>query len=87
MHDVLKQIWYEGLSPREKCKHTVEDALHSSEILKEKRKDFYETLTSEQRVMFDAYEDYLALQNRTMHEAAFEEGFRLGAILTRETLE
>ena len=86
MQKILEELWYGNLCPIENYRESCEQMSDLVEYIKKHRKDMKETMTDEQKAIFEKLDDCQREYASFAEEAIFVYAFRLGARIITETL-
>ncbi|MBO5040917.1 MAG: hypothetical protein J6D09_07450 [Clostridia bacterium] len=86
MQKILEELWYGNLCPIENYRESCEQMSDLIEYIKRHRKDLKDTMTDEQKAIFEKLDDCEdELENMSQREI-FAYGFRLGARIAIEIM-
>lgn len=86
MQKILEELWYGNLCPIENYRESCEQMSDLIEYIKRHRKDLKDTMTDEQKAIFEKLDDCEdELENMSQREI-FAYGFRLGARIAIEVM-
>lgn len=86
MQKILEELWYGNVCPIEGYSESREEASDLAEYIRKHRKDLKDTMTDEQKTIFEKLDDCEdELKNMSQREI-FAYGFRLGARIAIEVM-
>lgn len=86
MRDIIKELWYGNIQPQTDEHSNTQEMKELHDYINRHHGDLMTTLTDEQKVIFEKYEDAWTEYNSLSEEAIFVYAFRLGVQLTIESL-
>lgn len=86
MKDIIKELWYGNIQPQTDERNNTREMKELCNYKNRHHEDLMATLTDEQKVIFEKYEDAFTEYNSLSEEAIFVYAFRLGVQLTIESL-
>lgn len=86
MKDIIKELWNGNIQPQTDEQSNTQEMKQLCDYMKRHHEDLMATLTDEQKVIFEKYEDAWTEYNSLSEEAIFVYAFRLGVQLTIESL-
>ena len=86
MQKILEELWYGNICPIESYRESHEQTSDLTEYIRRHRKDLKDTMTDEQKAIFEKLDDCSdELENMSRREI-FAYGFRLGARIAIEVM-
>ena len=86
MQKILEELWYGNLCPIENYRESCEQMSDLIEYIKRHRKDLKDTMTDEQKTIFEKLDDCSDELDSMCQREIFAYGFRLGARIAIEVM-
>ncbi len=86
MSNIIAELWYGNLRPHEQFVPHNEEVKTLVHLIEKNRAALSATLTEEQRIALEKYDDCAAELSALLEQQLFCYGFRLGGRLMLETL-
>ena len=86
MQKILEKLWYGDLCPIENYRESHELSLDMVEYIRKHRKDLKDTMTDEQKAIFEKLDDCEDELDNMCQREIFSYGFRLGARIPIEVM-
>ncbi len=83
---IIKELWYGNVNPNESGIFNTSKIKELTEYITQHRTALDETLSDEQKVLFEKFLDYRNEQESILETIIFEYGFKLGARFVAESL-
>ena len=84
MKSIIKELWHGNISPQEDSRNNSPEMKELMDYMARHHEDLLNTMTDEQKEIFEKFEDCWGEYATYAEEAIFEYAFRLGARLTME---
>ena len=86
MKNMIKELWHGNISPQEDSRNNSLEMKELMEYMARHHEDLLNTMTDEQKEIFEKFEDCWGEYATYAEEAIFEYAFKLGAKLVYEAL-
>ena len=84
MKSMIDELWYGNVSPMDDTRNNTEEMKELMSYIARHQEELVATLTDEQKVIFEKFDDCLSKYASKAEKAIFLYAFRLGARLTME---
>ena len=84
MKNMIKELWHGNISPQEDSRNNSPEMKELMEYMARHHEDLLNTMTDEQKEIFEKFEDCWGEYATYAEEAIFEYAFKLGARLAIE---
>ena len=84
--NVIKELWNENIVPDDDIRSRPTEMKQLMEYMARHHKDLIDSMTDEQKVIFEKFDDCWCEYAGLAEEAVFEYAFRLGMKIAIETL-
>ena len=84
MKSIIKELWHGNISPQEDSRNNSPEMKELMEYMARHHEDLLNTMTDEQKEIFEKFEDCWGEYATYAEEAIFEYAFKLGARLAIE---
>ena len=84
MKSMIKELWHGNINPQEDSRNNSPEMKELMEYMARHHDDLLNSMTDEQKVIFEKFEDCWGEYASYAEEAIFEYAFRLGARLVME---
>ena len=86
MKSMIKELWHGNINPQEDSRNNSPEMKELMEYMARHREDLLETMTDEQKEIFEKFEDCWGEYATYAEEAIFEYAFKLGMQITIDVL-
>ena len=86
MKNMIKELWHGNISPQEDSRNKSPEMKELMEYMARHHEDLLNTMTDEQKEIFEKFEDCWGEYATYAEEAIFEYAFKLGMQIAIETL-
>ena len=86
MQKILEKLWYGDICPIENYRESQEQSSDLIEYIRRHRKDLKDTMTDEQKAIFEKLDDCEDELDNMSQREIFSYGFRLGARIAIEVM-
>lgn len=86
MKDSIKELWYGNIQPQMDEQSNTQEMKQLCDYMNRHHEDLMATLTDEQKVIFEKYEDAWTEYSSLSEESIFVYAFKLGMQLAIESL-
>lgn len=84
--NVIKDLWHGNIVPEDDIRNRSPEMKQLMEYMAQHHKDLIDSMTDEQKVIFEKFDDCWCEYASLVEEAVFEYAFKLGMRVTIETL-
>ena len=84
MRSVINELWHGNIVPQEDSRNNSPEMKELMEYMARHHDDLLQTMTDEQREIFEKFDDCWSEYSSYAEEAIFEYAFKLGARLAME---
>ena len=84
MKSIIKELWHGNISPQEDSRNNSPEMKELMDYMARHHEDLLNTMTDEQKEIFEKFEDCWGEYATYAEEAIFEYAFKLGARLAIE---
>ena len=86
MKNIINELWHGNINPQEDSRNNSPEMKELMEYMARHREDLLETMTDEQKEIFEKFEDCWGEYATYAEEAIFEYAFKLGMQITIDVL-
>ena len=86
MKSIIEELWYGNAIPMESIIPPTTQEEELSRLMECNRTKLLDSLTEEQKTLFEKYDDALSELNVLFEKQSFEYGFKLGTRIVIETI-
>ena len=86
MKNIINELWHGNINPQEDSRNSSPEMKELMEYMARHREDLLETMTDEQKEIFEKFEDCWGEYATYAEEAIFEYAFKLGMQITIDVL-
>ena len=86
MKNIINELWHGNINPQEDSRNSSPEMKELMEYMAWHREDLLETMTDEQKEIFEKFEDCWGEYATYAEEAIFEYAFKLGMQITIDVL-
>ena len=86
MKNIINELWHRNINPQEDSRNGSPEMKELMEYMARHREDLLETMTDEQKEIFEKFEDCWGEYATYAEEAIFEYAFKLGMQITIDVL-
>lgn len=81
MGNIIKELWHGNIVPEDDCRERSPQVKQLMEYMARHHSDLLKSMTDEQKIIFEKFDDCWSEYTSLMEEEIFELAFKLGARL------
>ena len=85
--NVIKELWHGNIIPQEDSRNNTPEMKELMEYMARHHDDLLKTMTTEQKEIFEKFDDCWSEYSSCSEEAIFEYAFKLGAKMAIDVLQ
>lgn len=85
--NIIKELWHGNIAPQDDSRNNSPEMKQLMEYMSRHHDDFLNSMTDEQKEIFEKFDDCWGEYMNLAEAAIFEYAFRLGARLVLDTLD
>ena len=87
MTKIFDELWYGNIEPCAECKTPTKEMQELEHYIERHKKQLAESMTDEQKVIFEKFEDCLNELNEIVERRIFSYAFKMGSRIAIGTLD